>query len=240
MTRTRILVIGGAGRLGSAICAATKNSSVVEIVATPARGEKLDATNSEVIIDVSHADATSEILAAKKPLVIGTTGHSEAQLQEMARASKNIPIVLAPNFSVGVNALFQLVRDAARMLGPEFDLEIVEMHHRLKKDAPSGTAKKLAEILGEARQLPRNRALRHGREGMVGERSRDEIGIHALRGGDVVGEHTVVFAGDGERLELTHKASSRETFARGALRAAQWVVRQKPGLYGMSDVIAAR
>jgi 4-hydroxy-tetrahydrodipicolinate reductase len=139
-----------------------------------------------------------------------------------------------------VNTLFWLTRKAAEILGPGFDLEVVEMHHRLKKDAPSGTATTLLEILGNVRKLQLKDALRHGREGIVGERTDAEIGVHAIRGGDVVGDHTVIFAANGERVELTHKASSRETFANGALRAAQWVVRQKPGIYDMQDVLGLK
>ena len=138
-------------------------------------------------------------------------------------------MVYAPNFSVGVNTLFWLTRKAAEILGPDFDLEVVEMHHRLKKDAPSGTARRLAEILAEVRRLSYTEDARHGRSGIVGERTDSEIGVHALRGGDVVGDHTVIFAANGERVELTHKASSRETFARGALRAAAWLVQQPAG-----------
>jgi 4-hydroxy-tetrahydrodipicolinate reductase len=148
-----------------------------------------------------------------------------------------IPIVFSPNFSVGVNALFWLTRKAAEMLGPDFDLEIAETHHRLKKDAPSGTAKKLAEILCEVRKLDYAKNVAHGREGMIGERPAAEIGMHSIRGGDVVGDHTVTFAGRGERLELTHKASSRETFAAGALRAAKWAAGRPAGLYSMEDVL---
>ena len=149
-------------------------------------------------------------------------------------------MVWASNYSTGVNTLFWLTRKAAEILGPGFDLEVVEMHHRLKKDAPSGTATTLLEILADVRKLQLKDALRHGREGILGERSNDEIGIHAIRGGDVVGDHTVIFAANGERVELTHKASSRETFANGALRAAQWVVKQKPGLYDMQDVLGLK
>ena len=148
-----------------------------------------------------------------------------------------IPMVWSANYSTGVNALFWLTRKAAEILGPDFDVEIVEMHHRLKKDAPSGTAKTLAQTILAARGQDPAGLLRHGREGLVGERTRPEIGIHSLRGGDVVGDHTVVFAAPGERLELTHKASNRETFAVGALRAAQWVVGKDPGLYNMQDVL---
>ena len=148
--------------------------------------------------------------------------------------------MLASNYSTGVNTLFWLTRKAAEILGPDFDLEVVEMHHRLKKDAPSGTAKSLAQVLADVRHLQLEEAARHGREGIVGERTRNEIGVHSIRGGDVVGDHTVIFANNGERVELTHKASSRETFANGALRAAQWVVGQKPGLYDMQDVLGLK
>jgi 4-hydroxy-tetrahydrodipicolinate reductase len=147
---------------------------------------------------------------------------------------------LSSNFSTGVNTLFWLTRKAAEILGPGFDLEVVEMHHRLKRDAPSGTAKTLAEILAEARNQQLEKVVRHGRSGIVGERTAAEIGMHSIRGGDVVGDHTVIFAGVGERVELTHRASSRETFANGALRAAQWVVKQKPGLYNMQDVLGLK
>ena len=150
------------------------------------------------------------------------------------------PIVYAPNFSIGVNTLFWLTRKAAEILGPSFDLEVVEMHHRMKKDAPSGTAKRLAEILAEVRKLSYQQDTRHGRTGIVGERTANEIGMHAIRGGDVVGDHTVIFAKPGERVELTHKASSRDTFARGALRAAVWAHGKPPGLYDMQDVLGLK
>jgi 4-hydroxy-tetrahydrodipicolinate reductase len=146
-------------------------------------------------------------------------------------------MVWSSNFSTGVNALFWLTRKAAEILGLGYDLEVIEMHHRLKKDAPSGTAHSLAEILAGVRKQQLHEVVRHGREGVLGERSAVEIGMHSVRGGDVVGDHTVIFATTGERLELTHKASSRETFADGALRAAQWVAGKKPGLYNMQDVL---
>jgi 4-hydroxy-tetrahydrodipicolinate reductase len=149
-------------------------------------------------------------------------------------------MVLSSNYSTGVNALFWLTRKAAEILGPGFDLEVVEMHHRLKRDAPSGTAKTLAEILAAVRKQQLEKVARHGRLGIVGERTVEEIGVHSIRGGDVVGDHTVIFAGAGERVELAHKASSRETFANGALRAAAWVVQQKPGLYDMQDVLGLK
>ena len=149
-------------------------------------------------------------------------------------------MVWSSNYSTGVNTLFWLTRKAASILVTGFDIEVIEMHHRLKKDAPSGTATTLLEIVADVRKVQLEEALRHGRRGIVGERTPGEIGIHALRGGDVVGDHTVIFAANGERVELTHKASSRETFANGALRAAQWVVQQKPGLYDMQDVLGLK
>lgn len=198
----------------------------------------------EVVVDFSSHTATPGIAAVcaeyKRAMVIGTTGHSAEDRTQITQFSVRIPMVLSSNFSTGVNALFWLTRKAAEILGPGFDLEIVEMHHRLKRDAPSGTARTLAGILAEVRKLQLEKVARYGRSGIVGERPAAEIGIHSVRGGDVVGDHTVIFAEAGERVELTHKASSRETFANGALRAAAWVVQQKPGLYDMLDVLGLR
>lgn len=200
--------------------------------------------NCDVVIDFSFHNATAaiaQLCAAKgKALVIGTTGHSDSERAEITSLTNKVPTVWASNYSTGVNALFWLTRKAAEILGPDFDLEVVEMHHRMKKDAPSGTAATLGEILAEVRGLQVKEALRHGREWIVGERTKTEIGMHSMRGGDVVGDHTVVYANVGERLELTHKASSRDTFANGALRAALWVVKQKPGLYSMQDVLGLK
>ena len=197
-----------------------------------------------MVIDFSGHAVTVEVakLCAKqkKALVIGTTGHTDTQVACIRHASGQIPLVFAPNYSVGVNTLFWLTRKAAEILGPAFDLEVVEMHHRLKKDSPSGTAKRLAEILAEVRGLQYNDDVRHGRQGIVGERTSSEIGMHAVRGGDVVGDHTVIYAANGERVELTHKASSRETFARGALRAAMWAHGRAAGLYDMQDVLGLK
>ena len=233
----RVAVVGAAGRMGQTIIAIA-NSESVEIVSKLDQGDQIVTAGANVLIDFSQADAAESVceagLKTSTPLVIGTTGHSVEQRKAIESAAKKIPIVFASNFSVGVNALFWLTEQAARVLGDGFDLEIVEMHHRLKKDAPSGTAKTLAEILQRERKTTQRR---HGREGMVGERDPSEIGIHAIRGGDVVGEHTVIFAGNAERLELTHRAASRETFARGALRAAHWVKGKSPGLYDMRDVL---
>jgi 4-hydroxy-tetrahydrodipicolinate reductase len=176
---------------------------------------------------------------SRKPIVIGTTGHAPEEKQRLLAVAGRVPCVWAGNFSVGVNLLFYLTQRAAHLLDDEYDAEVVEMHHRFKKDAPSGTAARLLEIILQERKLT-TEALRHGRNGITGERSPREVGIHSLRGGDVVGDHTVIFAALGERLEFTHKASDRAIFARGALRAAHWVVSQPAGVYDMQDVLGLR
>ena len=243
---TRIIITGAKGRMGKALIACAPNFRELEIVGQIDVGDDLGAViaRGDVVVDFSSHTATPGVadICAKhqKALVIGTTGHTDADTFEVRLRKAQIPNVWASNFSTGVNTLFWLTRKAAEILGPDFDLEIVEMHHRLKKDAPSGTAKSLAEILAEVRKLHLEKATRHGRAGIVGERTPTEIGIHSVRGGDVVGDHTVIFANTGERLELTHKASSRDTFANGALRAALWVVKQKPGLYDMQDVLGLK
>lgn len=242
-TPVRVLLVGARGRMGHAIDAAAGSQPGIEISERADAGDTIAdlVSNCDVAIDFSQAEATdancSACVAARKPLVIGTTGHSLDQKAQIERAAASIPIVLAPNFSVGVNTLFWLTRKAAELLGDRFDIEVVEMHHRLKKDAPSGTAKRLAEVLCNARGLSYERDVAHGREGLIGERAAKQIGMHAIRGGDVVGDHTVIFASAGERVELTHKASSRETFAVGALRAASWIIGKAPGLYSMEDVL---
>src|SRR5262245_40218125 len=189
----------------------------------------------DVVIDFSFHDATSKFAALcaehKKALVIGTTGHSDNEKSHISKLKSQIPIVWASHHSTGVDTLFWATREAAEIVGPGVDLEVIERHHRMKKDAPSGTAATLAQILADVRKQQLDKVIRHGRQGITGERTSTEIGMHSLRGGDVVGDHTVIFAANGERLELIHRASSRETFANGALRAAQWVIRQKPGLY---------
>jgi 4-hydroxy-tetrahydrodipicolinate reductase len=241
-TPVRVLLLGAKGRMGQAISAAAPQAEV-EIMAGLDIGDDIAPHIGEcdAVIDFSHPNSSSELSRAcreaKKPAVIGTTGHSKEERAAIDALARSVPVVLAPNFSVGVNTLFWLARKAAEMLGDDFDLEISEMHHRLKKDAPSGTAKRLAEILCEVRGLDYGENVRHGREGLVGERPAKEIGMHSIRGGDVVGDHTVTFAGAGERLELTHKAASRETFALGALRAAKWIAGKPPGLYSMEDVL---
>jgi len=242
----RVLVNGARGRMGQAIVACAAQEPGLEITSQIDTGDDFAGAvpACDAIIDFSHHSTLELVLARctehRKTLVIGTTGHTDVQIAGIRHAAQVIPIVYAPNFSVGVNTLFWLTRKAAEILGPSFDLEVVEMHHRLKKDAPSGTAKRLAEILAEVRNLSYNDDTRHGRFGIVGERTNDEIGVHAIRGGDVVGDHTVIFATGGERVELTHKASSRDTFARGALRAALWASKQPAGLYDMQDVLGLK
>src|SRR3974390_2728920 len=242
----KVIISGSKGRMGKALLACAPAHAEIQIAAQVDQGDDLGKVieKGDVVVDFSSHQATAAIAALcaehSKAMVIGTTGHSTEHFRQITGLSSRIPIVLSSNFSTGVNALFWLTRKAAEILGPGFDLEVVEMHHRLKRDAPSGTAKTLAEILAAVRQQQLDRVLRHGRSGIVGERTNTEIGMHSVRGGDVVGDHTVIFAGAGERVELTHKASSRETFANGALRAAQWVVQQKPGLYDMQDVLGLK
>jgi len=211
--------------MGKTIVDLASHESNIEIVAQCDLGDAIGPAmkNCDVAIDFSHAAAIDEICRAalqlRRPLVIGTTGHSPAQRRTIGEVARSVPIVFASNFSIGVNALFALTHNAAEILSNEFDLEIIETHHRMKKDAPSGTAKTLADILKKARKID------------------NEIPTRSIREGDVVGEHTVIFAGPGERLELTHRASSREIFARGALRAAQWIVGKPAGVYNMQDVL---
>ena len=243
---TKIIITGSNGRMGQALIACAGQHPQLQIVGQIDKGDDLRAVIElgEVVIDFSSHALTPEVAALcaqhKKALVIGTTGHTDSETFAINQAIAPIPVVWASNFSTGVNTLFWLTRKAAEILGPGFDLEVVEMHHRQKHDAPSGTAKTLVEILAKVRHLQLPGAARHGRQGMIGERTSNEIGVHSIRGGDVVGDHTVIFAANGERVELTHKASSRDTFANGALRAAEWVVKQKPGLYDMQDVLGLK
>ncbi len=211
----RVLLIGAAGRMGKTVVDLARNDPTMHIVARCDLGDPIEPAmkNCDVGIDFSHPDAITEIcrsaLRHNKPLVIGTTGHSQEPL----------PIVFASNFSIGVNVLSWLTRKAAELLGRDFDPEIIETHHKMKKDAPSGTAKTLAEILKTTRKME------------------NEVPIQSIREGDVVGEHTIIFSGPGERLELTHRAASREIFARGALRAARWIIGKPAGRYSMQDVL---
>jgi 4-hydroxy-tetrahydrodipicolinate reductase len=242
----KIIITGSKGRMGRALISCAAHYPDLQIVGQIDQGDDLRSVigQGEVVIDFSSHSATPGIAALcavhKKAIVIGTTGLSDEGKSQVLNCQSQIPIVLSSNFSTGVNTLFWLTRKAAEILGPGFDLEVVEMHHRLKRDAPSGTAKTLAEILAAVRKQQLDKVVRHGRSGIVGERTAEEIGVHSVRGGDVVGDHTVIFAGVGERVELTHKASTRDTLANGALRAAQWVVQQKPGLYDMQDVLGLK
>lgn len=242
----RAIIVGAKGRMGQALIRCAPQHAGLEISAQIDVGDDLAIAlpGGDVVIDFSAHGNTVEVAKlcarVKKPLVIGTTGHTDTDTFEIKALKANIPIVWASNFSTGVNTLFWLTRKAAEVLGTDFDLEVIEMHHRLKKDAPSGTAKTLAEILADVRRQKLAEVARHGRAGIVGERTGSEIGVHSIRGGDVVGDHTVIFANVGERVELTHKASSRDTFANGALRAARWVIKQKPGLYDMQDVLGLK
>ena len=246
ITMTRIIITGAKGRMGQTLWHCAARLPEIEVVGRIDLGDDLAGPldQADVVIDFSLHDATlpfARLCAERgKAMVIGTTGHTEAERTEITALAARMPIVWAANYSTGVNTLFWLTRKAAQILGPGYDLEVVEMHHRMKKDAPSGTADTLARILAEVRGQQLDQVARYGRHGLVGERTDNEIGVHALRGGDVVGEHTVVFAGPGERVELTHKASSRETFANGALRAALWVRSQPAGLYNMQDVLGLK
>jgi 4-hydroxy-tetrahydrodipicolinate reductase len=201
-------------------------------------------TGAGVVIDFTHFDVSAghaeRCAAAGVPIVIGSTGFTAEARARVAAAARTIPVMLSPNMSVGVNVLFELVRQAAAVLGEAYDVEIVELHHKKKKDAPSGTAVKLAEVAVEALRRDPARDLTYARHGMIGERPPREIGLQAVRGGDIVGEHTVYFCGEGERLELTHRATAREQFARGAVRAAAWIQGQPPGLYDMGHVLGFR
>lgn len=221
----RVLLVGARGRMGRAVAAAAAKVSSLTIKAEVERGDPIASRidGCDVVIDFSTADATEAVCHAcaehRKALVLGTTGHSATQKKSIGAAAQQIPIVFAANFSVGVNALFALTRRAAELLGSEFDVDVIEIHHRTKKDAPSGTAKRLVEILKDVSEADRPPS------------------TQSIRAGDIVGDHTVIFAGRGERLELMHRAASRETFAAGALRAARWVIDQPAGLYSMENVL---
>jgi len=200
--------------------------------------------NCDVIIDFTTPTASLNNLKMaaenKKAIVIGTTGFSIEEKDYIHKMANKTRCVLAPNMSVGVNVLFKIVEEITKIIGKEYDIELIEAHHRQKKDAPSGTAMKLAEIIADVLNRDLNKVGIFGRKGIIGERSREEIGIQTLRGGDIVGEHTVIFYGTGERIELIHKAHSRDNFAKGAVLAAKWIVAQKPGLYDMQDVLGLR
>lgn len=236
----KTLLHGGTGKLGSAIAKLAPQYDI-EIIAALGRNDfpENHIDLCDLVIDTSVHTA-STVLAGycsqqNKPLIIGTTGHTESELDVIKSLSRNIPILLAPNFSIAVNLLIHLTGLTARHLDDSFETEIIEIHHSKKKDAPSGTAKALAKAIINARQISDPNIV-HGRSGISTGRPAHQIGIHSLRSGDNVGEHTVVFSGSGERLELAHKSTDRQIFAHGALKASLWIFQQKPGLYSMQDI----
>jgi 4-hydroxy-tetrahydrodipicolinate reductase len=195
------------------------------------------AAGTDVLIDFTRPEGTLAHLAHAKAMVIGTTGFSDSQRKTIEKAAARLPIVMAANFAVGVNAAYKLAETAAAILGEGYDVEIIEAHHRHKVDAPSGTALQLGEVIARALNRKLAEVARHGRQGETGERPPRQIGFHAIRGGDIVGEHTVIFAGAGERVEVTVRSQSRMTYAAGALRAAKFLKGKPAGLYGMADVL---
>jgi 4-hydroxy-tetrahydrodipicolinate reductase len=262
----KAIVAGAAGRMGGRIihmmegaqgivlAAAFEKAGhpaigrdVGEVVGLPGKNIKISGnlgdilSLGDVLIDFTHPEISLEHLklaaSAGKAVVIGTTGFSPPQTAEIQKLARHTRVVLAPNMSVGVNLMFKVVSDIARILSTGYDVEIVEAHHRLKKDAPSGTAMKLAQVIAASLERDLDQVGVYERKGMIGPRTDAEIGIQTLRAGDIVGEHTVMFGGIGERLEIIHRAHNRDNFARGAVRAAQWIVSQPQGLYDMQDVL---
>lgn len=265
----RAIVVGAAGRMGMRILTAIHETPNVLLAAAVERPDhpslgrdaweiaglekgniplsgalKQVIASGDVIIDFTNAESSLKNLqvAAEngKSTVIGSTGFSSSQIQEVQALTQKIPCVLSPNMSVGVNVMFRVINDLAKILGEDYDVEVIEAHHRMKKDAPSGTAMKMGQILAQALKRNFDQVGTYQRKGIIGERRRAEIGMQTIRAGDIVGEHTVIFGGLGERLEITHRAHSRDNFARGAVRAASWVVKQRPGLYDMQDVLGLK
>ena len=240
----KVAILGAAGRMGHMLCDLVDRSEELELVAKCDVREEYPRTwpaETEAVIDFTFHEAVPENItkAAEDGVVyiLGTTGLTDEEQAAVDAAAKKIPVVQSGNFSLGINLLLGLVRKASEILGVEYDCEVVEMHHRHKKDAPSGTALMLARAAADGRGQDFDDGSVFGREGIVGERPQGEIAVHALRGGSVIGDHTVMFAGDVERVELVHKAQSREAFAAGALRAALWAADKAPGLYNMRDVL---
>jgi 4-hydroxy-tetrahydrodipicolinate reductase len=262
----RVIVTGAAGRMGRRVIEAVHTDPELELVGAVAHathpavgrdagevagvghvGVRLEPElasalhAAEVVIDFSVAEASLAYLRmvaeSRQAMVIGTTGFTAEQRQEIGRLSQGMRCFMAPNMSVGVNVMFQVLRQLVTLLGPDYDIEILEAHHRMKIDAPSGTALRLAAIVAEALGRNPEATMVYGRHGVIGRRSDTEIGIQSVRAGDIVGEHTVLCGGMGERLELVHRSHSRDTFARGASRAAKWIVQQPPGLYSMEDLL---
>lgn len=266
---TKTIVAGAAGRMGCRLVSLIKDSPALMLTGAleskghPSLGKDAgDMAGSghagvsitdnlsslmeqgEVLIDFSAPESTLEhlrtVVRHRRAIVIGTTGFSSVQLEELNSLALQIPCVLSPNMSVGINLICKVIGEMARTLGEDYDIEIIEAHHRLKKDAPSGTALQLADVLARSVNRDLNQVGVFARKGMIGERAKGEIGIQTIRAGDIVGDHTILFGGMGERIEVTHRASSRDTFAQGAIRAAKWIVHQPPGLYDMMDVLSLR
>jgi 4-hydroxy-tetrahydrodipicolinate reductase len=257
----RLAIAGAGGRMGRALVEAALAdreltiAAALEAAGSPALGSTVAgikvgsdiaaaAGAADVLIDftrpegtLAHVDACVKLA---KPMVIGTTGFSQAQKARVVEAGKRIAIVMSPNFAVGVNVAYKLAETAAKLLGGGYDVEIVEAHHRRKADAPSGTALRLGEVIAQSLGRDLGAVAVHGRRGETGERASSQIGFHAIRGGDIVGEHTVIFAGEGERVELTVRSQSRATYALGALRAAKWLKGRPAGIYDMADVLGLR
>lgn len=264
-----LIVSGASGRMGSRVISLSRDSEEIKITGALERKDHKDSgkdigdvigigaigiriednikkitEKADVLVDFSSPSATIECLKSLSgrpmPVVIGTTGFSKDEVEYIRLYAQNRPCVFAPNMSVGVNLLLKILSDIAAVTRDDYDIEIVEAHHRLKKDAPSGTAMKMAQVIASSLNRNLEETAVYARRGLIGERTRKEIGIQTIRAGDIVGEHTVIFGGLGERIEITHKASSRDTFARGALKAALWVRKQTPGLYDMQDVLGLK
>ena len=240
----KVAILGAAGRMGHMLCDLVDKSEELELVAKCDVREDYPRTwpaETEAVIDFTFHEAVPANIAKAAEdgvvYVLGTTGLTAEEQAAVDAAAEKIPVVQSGNFSLGINLLLGLVRKASEILGEEYDCEVVEMHHRHKKDAPSGTALMLARAAAEGRGRKLDEIAVYGREGIVGERPQGEIAVHALRGGSVIGDHSVVFAGDVERIEIAHKAQTREAFAAGALRAALWAAGKKPGIYNMRDVL---
>ena len=252
----KIALAGAGGRMGRTLIEAVLADNTLELGAafdvagSPAVGSKAGgitigsdaaaAASCDVLSDFTRPEGTLTNLKHARAMVIGTTGFAAPQKKQVEQMARHIPIVMAANFAVGVNAAYKLAETAARILGDAYDVEIIEAHHRHKVDAPSGTALKLGEVVAAALKRPLGEVARHGRHGETGERPGKEIGFHAVRGGDIVGEHSVLFAGVGERVEITVRSQSRMTYAMGALRAAKWLRGKPAGLYDMFDVLGLR
>lgn len=265
----KAIVMGGAGRMGGRIISLISNTDGIEVIGAVEQrdhpligkdvGEYLGLgangvlleddlakciNNGDVVIDFTHRDVALDTvrIAADNDcaIVIGTTGLTKEQTAEIKGMSERIRCVLAPNMSVGVNVMFKVLENVAATLGDQYDVEIVEAHHNLKKDAPSGTAVKMAQVIASALGRNLDDVGVYGRRGMIGERPKQEIGIQTVRAGDIVGDHTVIFGGVGERLEFIHRAHSRDNFAKGAIRAAMWIVNQEKGFYDMQDVLGIK